>query len=189
MFMEQDAPVETGKEDRFCPTCGTEEGGHFCRVCGALLDGEELVLCPRCHQVVPGGQFCNQCGQSLRGIALELRQLAMAGDAFWMTSETDSGRFKTGLDDPAQADFGSSLQIDESVRLDDADLPDWLQELASASEPAASEARVYPSLEPIKEGRSTTGPGTLFVMLILLMFVLMLGLVILTITIALDLGG
>jgi hypothetical protein len=113
----------------------------------------------------------------------------MAGDAFWMTSQTDASRFRNGLDEPVQADFPSLLQIDESVRLDDAELPDWLQELASASEPAASEARVYPSLEPIKKRRSLTGSGTLFAVLIVLMFVLMLGMVILTITIALGLGG
>jgi hypothetical protein len=139
--------------------------------------------------VVPGGQFCNQCGQSLRGIALELRQLAMAGDTFWMTSEADASRFKTGLGEAAQAEFPSSLQMDELVRLDDAELPDWLQELASIPEPDASEARVYPSLEPIKKRRSLTGSGTLFAVLIVLMFVLMLGMVILTITIALGLGG
>jgi hypothetical protein len=187
--MEQDAQVETGKDGSLCPTCGTEEHGNFCRVCGALLRGEEKVLCPRCHQVVPGGQFCNQCGQGLGGIALELRQLAMAGDTFWMTAEPDTGKGRAGLDDLFGAEFDSLLQDDESVRLDDGELPDWLQELASASEQSLAEPRVYPSLEPIKPERRKTGPGALFVVLILLMFVLMLGMVALTIAVALGQGG
>jgi hypothetical protein len=86
--MEQETKGEMGPEQHFCPECGMEEPGHFCRNCGTLLRGEDLVLCPRCHHIVPGGDFCNRCGQHLGGIALNLRQLALAGDDFWVTAAT-----------------------------------------------------------------------------------------------------
>jgi len=72
--MDPEVQAEEGEESRFCPECGAEESGYFCRTCGTLLRGEEMVLCPRCHHVVPDGDFCNLCGQTLGGIALNLRQ-------------------------------------------------------------------------------------------------------------------
>jgi len=55
-------------QNRYCPECGSQESGFFCRNCGALLSGEDNVLCPRCHHIVPDGKFCNQCGQGLSGM-------------------------------------------------------------------------------------------------------------------------
>ncbi|MEJ2212235.1 MAG: hypothetical protein P8129_24865, partial [Anaerolineae bacterium] len=80
--MEPEAEFETDEEIMFCPECGAEESGYFCRSCGTLLRGEDRILCPRCHEVVPNGDYCNQCGQTLTGFALHLRQLALAGDDF-----------------------------------------------------------------------------------------------------------
>ena len=87
MIMDPETEIEMEPEGEFCPECGAEESGYFCRSCGTLLRGQEDVLCPRCHQVVPAGDFCNRCGQNLGGIALNLRQLALAGDDFWVTAE------------------------------------------------------------------------------------------------------
>lgn len=179
--MDAEAQAGAGGENRFCPTCGAEESGYFCRICGTLLHGGERFLCPRCHQVVPGGQFCNQCGQGLEGIAVELGQLALAGDAFWVSSEAAA--------DPAVAKPVSAFEPDASVDLDDADLPDWLRELNAAWAPSDVESRTYPALKPIEEGPSPTGRSNLFMVLVLMMFVLMVGLVILTIVVALSRGG
>lgn len=178
--MEADAQMQTEDKAGFCSTCGAEESGFFCRACGSLLHGEDMVLCPRCHQVVPGGDFCNQCGQSLSNIALKLRQLAMAGDAFWVTSETD-----TDLDESALA---PSLEPDESVELDTAELPNWLQELTSLAPPDV-EDRIYPSLEPIAKASDKGSRSNLLTILVLAMFVLMLGMIVLTIFIALGRAG
>ncbi len=179
--MEPEAQVEADSQNRFCPTCGAEESGYFCRVCGTLLRGKDRLLCPRCHQVVPGGLFCNQCGQSLGGIALELRQLAEAGDEFWVTS----GAAKP----PAKVEPASLFEPDTTVELDAARLPAWLQELNTKSAPSDVEERIYPSLRPIEERRGPVGRSKLFVVLVLVMFVLMLAMVILTIVIALSSGG
>lgn len=139
--MEPEAEVEFGAELRFCPECGAEESGFFCRVCGTLLRGDEMVLCPRCHQVVPHGEYCNQCGQSLAGIALNLKQLAMAGDDFWVTASALAGAVG-----PAEGLPGSLVEPDESVVLAQGDLPEWLDELPKA--------HVYPSLRPIERQKA-----------------------------------
>jgi hypothetical protein len=118
--METQAQDHTNAEDRHCPECGYEEAGHFCRNCGTLLHGDGLVLCPRCRQVVPDGDFCNQCGQGLTGLALGLRQLALAGDAFWVAEDT--AMLPSSVEP-------SLLPPDASVELADAQLPDWLQEV------------------------------------------------------------
>lgn len=178
--MEPDTQMEADDKARFCSTCGAEESGFFCRACGSLLRGEEMVLCPRCHQVVPSGEFCNQCGQSLGSIALKLRQLAMAGDDFWVTSETE-----TDLDEEGIA---PAFEPDESVELGTAELPTWLQELTSLAPPDV-EHRVYPSLEPITKAPHKGGQSNLLTIVVLAMFVLMLGMIVLTIIIALGRAG
>ncbi|MGD2205729.1 MAG: zinc ribbon domain-containing protein [Anaerolineae bacterium] len=170
--MEHEARPETNAESRFCPECGSEEEGFFCRNCGALLHGEEMVLCPRCHQVVPEGEFCNQCGQSLSGLALHLRQLAMAGDAFWVTSEATT---------PSPDAEKVSLEPDKSVELAQPELPDWLEELPTQSAPDEVQSRIYPALQPIEERRGTTQNTSFLVIIILFMLVLMLGLMFLVI--------
>jgi hypothetical protein len=171
MTMDPEAQIETEPEGEFCPECGAEESGYFCRSCGTLLRGQEDVLCPRCHQVVPAGDYCNRCGQNLGGIALNLRQLALAGDDFWVTAAaavpaTPSGDAEVGL-----------LEPDESVVLADADLPDWLQELPTESAPSEVQAHVYPSLQPIEEEREFSRQGGLFTAMMLLLGLLLLGLV------------
>jgi hypothetical protein len=121
--------------------------------------------------VVPAGDFCNRCGQNLGGIALNLRQLALAGDDFWVTAAaavpaTPLGGPEAGL-----------LEPDESVVLADANLPDWLQELPTESAPPEVQAHVYPSLQPIKEEREFSRQGGIFTAMILLLGLLLLGLV------------
>ena len=178
--MEPDARMDTEPEIRTCPECGSEETGFFCRICGTLLYGEDLVLCPRCHQVVPDGEFCNQCGQGLAGIALQLKQLAMAGDSFWVTSEGATSAISS---EPVDL-FGP----DESVPLVEGVLPDWLEELNAAGAPPEIEARIYPSLEPIEKGRESRRNNA-FMVIVLLMFVVMIGLVILALIVALTPAG
>jgi hypothetical protein len=175
MSMEPEAQIDLEPEGNFCPECGAEESGYFCRSCGTLLRGQEDVLCPRCHQVVPSGDYCNRCGQNLGGIALNLRQLALAGDDFWVTAAAavatvPSGDAEAGLIEP-----------DDSVVLADADLPDWLQELPTESAPAEVQARVYPSLTPIEEEREFSRQGGLFTAMILLLGLLLLGLVVMVV--------
>jgi hypothetical protein len=160
---------------RFCPECGAEESGYFCRSCGALVSGEDRVLCPRCHHIVPAGKFCNQCGQSVSGIGLNLRQLAMAGDTFWVTSNATV---------PTPASSGQegeepALRPDESVQLSQAELPDWLAELPAdrPPEPPGAEQRLYPKLGPIEsESRPISQRGFMFAV-IGLMLIMLLGLV------------
>ena len=53
-MMPEDEP-ETDGESISCPECGSKETGYFCRNCGRLLQGEDKVLCPRCHGIVPAG--------------------------------------------------------------------------------------------------------------------------------------
>lgn len=171
MVMEPEAEMEMGLEARFCPECGAEEGGFFCRTCGALLRGEEMVLCPRCHQVVPDGEFCNQCGQNLGGIALNLRQLALAGDDFWVTTAPS-----TPIPPPESAEQ-SLFEPDESVFLADAQLPDWLRELSTESVPPEVQAHVHPSLQPIEEERRPPQQGSFVIAVFLLLGLVLLGLV------------
>ena len=175
MIMDPETQIEVEPEGEFCPECGAEESGYFCRSCGTLLRGQDDVLCPRCHQVVPNGDYCNRCGQNLGGIALKLRQLALAGDDFWVTTAAAVPAAPPG---DADADL---LEPDESVVLADADLPDWLQELPTESAPAEVQARVYPSLEPIEGEREFSRQGGLFTALILLLGLLLLGLVVMVV--------
>lgn len=158
--MDPEVQAEESIESRFCPECGSEESGYFCRNCGALLRGDDMVLCPRCHHVVPDGEFCNLCGQGLGGIALNLRQLALAGGDFWVTALGPPPAA------PGSADQ-SVLEPDESVRLDEADLPDWLKELSVEEAPPEVQAHTYPSLEPIAEGKRRQGRFVVFVLLLL----------------------
>ena len=187
--MEPEADVEMGAETTFCPECGAEERGYFCRNCGTLLRGEELVLCPRCHQIVPDGDYCNQCGQNLSGIALHLRQLALAGDDFWVTSSGAPAETPSAVATErsfADIEFGF-FDEDESLELEQAELPDWLQELPVESAPAQVRARVYPALQPMQERQASTGQGRYF-LLVGLMGLLLLGLVVLTIILFIQAG-
>lgn len=178
--MEPETQIEMDAEYEFCPECGSKESGFFCRQCGTLIRGAERVLCPRCHQVVPDGEFCNQCGQGLGPLALQLKQLAMAGDAFWVTTEASPP--EPTVDDAIWAP-------DETVALAAGDLPDWLQELPTESAPKEVEAHIYPALSPIKEQARATQSNSVFMIAILLAFILMLGLVVLTLILALNGGG
>jgi hypothetical protein len=170
--MELETQIEERPEGRFCPECGSEESGYFCRSCGALLRGEKMVLCPRCHQVVPQGDYCNQCGQSLSGIALNLRQLAMAGEDFWVTAA--AGTSAALAPDSAEA---ALLGPDESVRLAEADLPDWLGELPTQAAPAEVQARIYPALEPIQVDQASSRGGRFLSVVIALLALLLLSLI------------
>lgn len=170
--MEPETQVEMSPEGHFCPECGMEETGHFCRNCGALLRGEDLVLCPRCHHIVPGGGFCNRCGQHLGGIALNLKQLALAGDDFWVTAATPASPAM-----PAGPAESSLVEPDASVVLADAELPDWLKELPVDSALAEVQAHVYPSLTPIQEGKRRTYRGTVLTLALLVLVLLLLSLV------------
>jgi len=172
--------TDPNPQTQTCPECGTEESGYFCRNCGLLLRGEEMVLCPRCHQVVPDAEYCNQCGQSLSGLALQLQQLAKAGDAFWVTAEPGT---------LAAAAEPSLFPPDESVRLAEADLPDWLEELNAPLSPPEAQPRVYPALRPIEKERQASRTTRFFITAILLTFILLLGLVFLAVAVLLGRGG
>lgn len=178
--MDAELQVESSSEGRFCPECGAQEDGFFCRSCGTLLYGEERVLCPRCHQIVPDSEFCNQCGQSLGGLALNLRQLAMAGDAFWVTSEAT---------EPSTSPEPTIFAPDETVALAAPELPDWLQELPTQEAPAEVESRIYPALQPIRGSRQAASGNAFLVVVVIFMFILMIGLVALSLFILLSRGG
>ena len=172
--MESELQDERNPEGPFCPECGMDESGYFCRNCGTLLRGEEMVLCPRCRQVVPHGEFCNQCGQSLEAIALDLHQLALAGQDFWVEAGT--------LELPPELADGADpalLEPDESVELAEAEVPDWLRELPADSAPAEVKAHIYPSLKPIIEEveRQPAGQGRFMTPVFVLLALLLLGLV------------
>jgi hypothetical protein len=170
--MELGSEGEVTQESQFCPTCGAEEHGYFCRQCGTLLRGEEMVLCPRCHQIVPDGDFCNQCGQSLSGIALHLRQLALAGGDFWVTSASAAS------EEPAeQGEETATLEPDEEMLLDQAELPDWLQQLPGAPAPEDVKERIYPALQPVVEEERDTRQSRFLITVIVLMGLLLVGLV------------
>jgi hypothetical protein len=180
--MEPDNRVEMSRENRFCSECGSEESGYFCRACGTLLRGEEMILCPRCHQIVPDGKFCNQCGQRLFGIALHLRQLAQAGDEFWMTSATPKATISETL-----APEPDLVAFDESLIMSDTEVPDWLEELSSPL--VRADSRIHPMLKPIEKERGVRLRSTVFTAAILLMFSLMVGLAFLAVFVLLRGGG
>lgn len=167
--MGPDAEVETSSQAQECPECGSEESGFFCRNCGHLLRGEEMVLCPRCHQVVPNGEYCNQCGQGLGAIALQLQQLAMAGDTFWVTS--GDGEISS-FEEPIL------LEPDETLDLADAEAPDWLQELPAEAAPPEIVPRIYPALKPIESEPTGSRRNLFFTVVILLMFLVLVGMVV-----------
>jgi RNA polymerase subunit RPABC4/transcription elongation factor Spt4 len=183
IVMDPETQIEMEPDTKFCPECGAEESGYFCRSCGILLRGQDDVLCPRCHRVVPGGDFCNQCGQNMGGIALNLRQLALAGDDFWVTAAA-----AVPAAPPGGADAGV-WEPDESVVLADADLPEWLQELPTESAPAEVQAHVYPSLKPIEEEREFPRQGRLFTVAILLLGLLLLALMFTVVFLLVGGGG
>lgn len=165
--MDPEIQANESQEGSFCPECGSEESGYFCRGCGTLLRGEDMVLCPRCHHVVPDGEFCNVCGQTLGGIALNLRQLALAGGDFWVAA-TSPPSSAAGSGD--QAGFAP----DELLMLDKADLPDWLKELSVEEAPPQVQAHTYPSLEPIAENQRRQGRFVTAVMISLVLLLLAL---------------
>jgi len=170
--MEPGTEPEGTQEDQVCPECGAEEQGYFCRQCGALLRGEEMVLCPRCHQIVPDGEFCNQCGQTLSGIALHLRQLALAGGDFWVTAGSAEAA------EPAEQEPElEPLGPDEEMVLEDAELPDWLQQLPTASAPDEVKERVYPSLQPIAAESQGADQSRFLILVVALMLLVLVGLV------------
>lgn len=181
--MEPETQAAMSPESHFCPECGAEETGHFCRNCGTLLRGEDMVLCPRCHHIVHRGGFCNQCGQHLGSIALNLQQLALAGDDFWVTAAAGA----PPTTPPAGAEL-STIEPDESLLLADADLPDWLGELSTKSAPAEIQSHIYPSLQPIEEERSESGRGRWLTLVMMVLGLLLLGLV-LGVAILLVSGG
>jgi hypothetical protein len=131
---------------------------------------------------VPSGEFCNQCGQALGGIALNLQQLSMAGEDFWVSAASS-------VPAPAgRADLGPQVP-DESVHLAEADLPDWLAELPASSVPAEVKAHVYPSLKPIETQEPSPPRGRALTLVILLLGVLLLSLVGLALVLMLGLAG
>jgi hypothetical protein len=134
--------------------------------------------------VVPNGSYCNQCGQSLMGVALSLQQLDMAGDDFWVAGEDAS------LSAPSPGSIeGDSLAGGDYLLAQDAELPDWLRDLTAKSAPTEPGPRIHPSLRPIGAERGPLSRNTFFTAAIVLMFVLMLGLVFLTLLVVLRGGG
>ena len=169
---ESEVQDEWNPEGPFCPECGVDESGYFCRNCGTLLRGEDMVLCPRCRQVVPHGEFCNQCGQGLDSIALDLQQLALAGQGFWVSDAT----FEQASELPESMEPGL-FEPDESVALAEAEVPDWLKELPADSAPAEVKAHIYPSLRPIEEVEEPARQGRFLTPIFVLLALLLLGLV------------
>lgn len=164
-------------EGAFCPECGADETGYFCRNCGALLRGEGMVLCPRCRQIVPYGEFCNQCGQRLGAIALDLHQLAIAGDDFWVAE---------GALEPAEDTESGPLEPDESIVLAEAELPDWLRELPADPAPIETKPHVYPSLRPMEEEEQPRGRGRFLTPVFVLLALLLLALVLVVVFLLLS---
>jgi hypothetical protein len=169
--MVPESPSVTKDQARFCPECGIEEPGFFCRKCGALLRGEDAVLCPRCRHVVEAGTYCNQCGQELAGFALSLKQLVLAGEDFWVT---DAGSL-TEVAEPALV-----AQASEDTELAKAELPDWLHEFPGESLPAENHERVVPSLVPLRAKRKASPFLTIAVILMALMLAGMLVVVVIS---------
>ena len=60
-------PAPDAPQQAECPQCHTKlpSGAKFCFACGAKLEAENRVLCPKCGQSTPKGKFCMQCGAPL----------------------------------------------------------------------------------------------------------------------------
>lgn len=162
---------DTSGEPISCPNCGAQESGYFCRNCGALLRGKDRVLCPRCHGIVPAADFCPRCGQGLKGMALNLQQLAVAGADFWVTG---SGA------PPAAAprdEVGATWEPDEATPLAAPELPDWFSELPREQAPAEVQERVYPALRPLEAQPAARGQSRYLILVVLLMAAILVGLV------------
>jgi hypothetical protein len=107
----------------------------------------------------------------LGAIALDLHQLALAGDVFWISDGA--------VELPEETEETGLLEPDDSVVLVEAELPDWLKKLPTEPVAAETKPHVYPSLRPIEEeveqpvprGRFLT-PVFLFLALLLLALVL-----------------
>jgi hypothetical protein len=172
------ADADASQDVFVCTECGASETGFFCRQCGTLLRGEELVLCPRCHRVVPAGDYCNQCGQSLTGIALNLSQLALAGDDFMITSAaTPPSPAPARAPVPAASLDTFSFAPDESIKLEDPELPDWLEELPKTRAPREVRERIYPTLRPVESGDAAGGQGRYLVAVVILLTLTLVGIV------------
>lgn len=162
---------ETDGERIFCPECGAEESGYFCRNCGTLLRGEDRVLCPRCHGIVPAADFCPRCGQGLKGMALNLQQLAVAGAEFWVAG---SGA------PPAAApleEAGTTWEPDETRTLAAPEVPDWLSELPREQAPVEVQERIYPALRPLDTQPAAGRQSRFLILVVLLMGAILIGLV------------
>lgn len=162
---------ETNSEPIACPECGAEESGYFCRNCGTLLRGEDRVLCPRCHGIVPAADFCPRCGQGLKGMALNLQQLAVAGADFWVAG-AGAPRAAT-----PQAEMETTWQPDEATPLAAPELPDWLHELPTKQAPAEVQERIYPALRPLEVEPKAGGQSRYLILVVLLMGAILIGLV------------
>jgi len=195
--MEPEGPPETEDHARFCPECGIEEPGFFCRKCGTLLRGEDGVLCPRCRHVVEPGGFCNQCGQELAGLALSLKQLDMAGGTFWVTGGDSSPEvaLEPAVVPPdasvtlAGAELPGWLHQSSSETLADAELPDWLRQFPNDAPPPELESHVIPSLEPLGARNSGNARSRFLTIAILLMGLLLLGMLVIAALAMLKAGG
>jgi hypothetical protein len=119
----------------------------------------------------------------MAGLALNLRQLAMAGEEFWVTSAVPAP------DSPAQDGLAwGTLEPDESIELAEAELPDWLSELPVEEAPPEVRATVYPLLVPI-EGKSRESRRHPLLMLVMaLLGLLLIGLIALVVYLVLY-GG
>ncbi|HSJ54043.1 MAG TPA: hypothetical protein VLC52_09875 [Anaerolineae bacterium] len=162
---------ETDGERSFCPECGAEESGYFCRNCGTLLRGQDRVLCPRCHGIVPAADFCSRCGQGLKGMALNLQQLAMAGADFWVTGSGTPPAAAPG------EGAGTTWEPDEATPLAAPELPEWLSELPTEQAPAEVQARIHPTLRPLDVQPAAGGQSRYLILVVLLMGAILIGLV------------
>ncbi len=164
--MEPQDDVKTAAENLFCPECGAEETGYFCRSCGTLVQGGDRMLCPRCHRVVPAADYCNECGQGLKNMALTLQQLALAGEDFWMAGGTV----------PASAAAGTRAP-DTAAALAAPEMPDWLRELPTDKAPVEVQERIYPALQPVSRPDAIHRENRFLIVVLLLMGVMLIGLV------------
>lgn len=181
--MDPEEEGEISKENRFCPNCGTEQSGYFCRTCGALLRGQERLLCPRCHAVVAGGDFCPRCGQGLKGMALTLQQLALAGEDFWLTGS------EPPLAAGSQPASTATWEPDEQVVLADPEIPHWLRELPTDKAPVEVQERIYPALYPVIQQPGPRQESRFLTLAVLLMGLMLVGLIALAVFLLAQFAG